>query len=102
MILPPPRSTLLPYATLFRSSPHTWAFTDLSDRLLPDPVSINRGAAWGASEAAAQSGTVHLANDDGLLTPRKDRKSTRLNPSHATISYAVVCLKKNDTSSPVR
>src|SRR5258707_7222666 len=69
MIRRPPRSTLFPYTTLFRSR-HLGAALD---RPVP-------------RAAAAQIGR----------SPEADRKSTRLNSSHANISYAVFCLKKKD------
>src|SRR4030042_5884010 len=69
MIRRPPRSTLFPYTTLFRSTQCSVAFT-----LRPSCASPPRVA-----------GT--------------DRKSTRLNSSHGYISYAVFCLKKNDTTT---
>src|SRR5207245_8014975 len=69
MIWPPPRSTLFPYTTLFRSSPE-------------HPV-VNVDDRGGAEEAARH-----------LLEQVPDRKSTRLNSSHGSISYAVFCLKK--------
>src|SRR4051812_49454877 len=75
MIRRPPRSTLFPYTTLFRSG-----------RRLLDRVTLKRlraGAARG-----------HF-DDSELAAPlRRDRKSTRLNSSHMSISYAVFCLKK--------
>src|SRR2546429_4474210 len=78
MIRRPPRSTLFPYTTLFRSSPVD------GDELAPFD-----DAAVGAQPAR---GGVHLdvlcSHDAG------DRKSTRLNSSHGYISYAVFCLKK--------
>src|SRR3712207_7610788 len=94
MIRRPPRSTLFPYTTLFRSSlrgrrshgvegfhpPARRVRADDSDHSLP----IAR-----SSEISAD---VHLAG----IRPR-DRKSTRLNSSHANISYAVFCLKKKKT-----
>src|SRR5436305_2413256 len=73
MIRRPPRSTLFPYTTLFRS-----AEDDAPARLHVDRVFTIRG-----------SGTV--------VTGRRDRKSTRLNSSHVRISYAVFCLKKKNT-----
>src|SRR3712207_3711199 len=77
MIRRPPRSTLFPYTTLFRSSSST------SELWLP---MVNGG--W------CQYTMVHFC----LLAARsflsQDRKSTRLNSSHANISYAVFCLKK--------
>src|SRR5215510_15217403 len=71
MIRPPPRSTLFPYTTLFRST-----------RRLPARRS---GRSGGRAQGSAQG-----------ARPRRqlDRKSTRLNSSHVAISYAVFCLKK--------
>src|ERR1039457_7603215 len=65
MIRRPPRSTLFPYTTLFRSR-------------------------WAAS--ACRKRRLFFS---GFAKPRRDRKSTRLNSSHLVISYAVFCLKKN-------
>src|SRR2546430_7740466 len=74
MIRRPPRSTLFPYTTLFRSR----SGADCSHRTL---------AVYSSS------------NGPRSATPeRKDRKSTRLNSSHSQISYAVFCLKKKKTS----
>src|SRR3712207_9442247 len=75
MIRRPPRSTLFPYTTLFRSR-------DVEHRQ-PAP----RGRRGVASRGRR---TVR----GGLRDPAQDRKSTRLNSSHANISYAVFCLKK--------
>src|SRR3712207_7142648 len=92
MIRRPPRSTLFPYTTLFRSV---------------------AGPARAGAAAAARGGAGPLDPDDVLLAglheagpggpaPRgggagaRDRKSTRLNSSHANISYAVFCLKKKN------
>src|SRR5258708_24762688 len=81
MIRRPPRSTLFPYTTLFRSRPGKHAASA--------PASsagvLRRGPARLSAHAAAA----------GIAVPRrKDRKSTRLNSSHQIISYAVFCLKK--------
>src|SRR3989442_9713357 len=76
MIRRPPRSTLFPYTTLFRSP--TLLILDEAWLFLDDPVFAARIRQW-------------------LKTLRKknvDRKSTRLNSSHVRISYAVFCLKK--------
>src|SRR3712207_7315936 len=85
MIRRPPRSTLFPYTTLFRSS-QLDTFTDRGQRLKPcgilDRIQI-LGPFWA---------------NDGYS---KDRKSTRLNSSHANISYAVFCLKKTYSSIPL-
>src|SRR3712207_6971943 len=79
MIRRPPRSTLFPYTTLFRSVVQG----DAVD-LRVDPASgQQRGQARREPRGAADLGRV------------EDRKSTRLNSSHANISYAVFCLKKN-------
>src|SRR5437879_10759321 len=67
MIRRPPRSTLFPYTTLFRSISHA----------------LWRGRAFSQEESAIQAQVVEI-----------DRKSTRLNSSHRCISYAVFCLKK--------
>src|SRR2546427_5409832 len=72
MIRRPPRSTLFPYTTLFRSS--------VSER-------SGKGKENLRAKAALSAGVSKLA-------PRIDRKSTRLNSSHSQISYAVFCLKK--------
>src|SRR5438445_7628930 len=77
MIRPPPRSTLFPYTTLFRSH-HGHNGTE--NLLLGD----------------AHAG-ITIAKNGGLMEP--DRKSTRLNSSHANISYAVFCLKKKKKQS---
>src|SRR3712207_8960179 len=81
MIRRPPRSTLFPYTTLFRS---------LVDGVQPaqQPLALDRMA---LRHAPAED--LRHALDAG-----KDRKSTRLNSSHANISYAVFCLKKKNTS----
>src|SRR5947209_10062921 len=74
MIRPPPKSTLFPYTTLFRSSADDRTVADL--------------------ELALMAGTGNDAVRD--LFDGADRKSTRLNSSHANISYAVFCLKKKN------
>src|SRR5688572_32659871 len=80
MIRRPPRSTLFPYTTLFRS------------RRLAD-----RGLHRGRREHAGgdERDVRHAAGDAGAaVVDQRDRKSTRLNSSHSQISYAVFCLKK--------
>lgn len=52
------------------TAPSTWVFTDLSDRLLPEPITIRRGVAAGAATGQTSLGTVQLRNDDGWLTPK--------------------------------
>src|SRR3712207_8422026 len=92
MIRRPPRSTLFPYTTLFRSTLRLW-----------------QNIAHGGALALAINGTFEQQDDQALdaaapvfrwvaereqYYPGQDRKSTRLNSSHANISYAVFCLKK--------
>src|SRR3712207_7427761 len=95
MIRRPPRSTLLPSTTLFRSR--------VADDL-PDDVA-------GGEDLGGAGGTAVIEGDNRVgegrdrlevtrevgfaVSDRKDRKRTRLNSSHANISYAVFCLKKN-------
>src|SRR5947208_12342090 len=84
MIRPPPRSTLFPYTTLFRSC--------VEPRI---EAEINRVRAVfdrGADAVPVASGGEQLGSN--IL--RLDRKSTRLNSSHQIISYAVFCLKKKN------
>src|SRR3712207_8451082 len=84
MIPRPPRSTLFPYTTLFRSAPRDWLVVHAGlDEAAP---ALRRR--WPA--ARGHSLDVHA----GVLPMTADRKSTRLNSSHANISYAVFCLKK--------
>src|SRR3712207_8582781 len=84
MIRRPPRSTLFPYTTLFRSVPH--------GQQSPDPHATTGMPASGSPrsewERWAEERGWHRTSDG------PDRKSTRLNSSHANISYAVFCLKK--------
>src|SRR3712207_7558163 len=86
MIRRPPRSTLFPYTTLFRSRRHLYqrGVPGSEDLVILD---AHRYQVGDVEEAAV----VDLLAGD---TPEGDRKSTRLNSSHANISYAVFCLKK--------
>src|SRR5436305_2389369 len=88
MILPPPRSTLFPYTTLFRSR----AIAVLG-RFLAQFCCVGRaiGPRTGRRTAVAGTRLWHGTRGAG---GRRDRKSTRLNSSHVRISYAVFCLKK--------
>src|SRR3989454_6284029 len=88
MIRRPPRSTLFPYTTLFRSE--SWGHT----------VEVASDGAYALERALAEAFDViicdlrmpHLSGRD--MYAKLDRKSTRLNSSHLVISYAVFCLKK--------
>src|SRR5689334_23885351 len=84
MIRPPPRPTLFPYTTLFRSNK---AFTYAE-------VSAQVQASHPAVEDFPTNHATHDFNAELLIKPEEDRKSTRLNSSHSSISYAVFCLKK--------
>src|SRR2546430_11075937 len=86
MIRRPPRSTLFPYTTLFRSQAAGESRPDARDER-------PRVSAFGRAtrRIARKAERLHA---DALSAPRGDRKSTRLNSSHSQISYAVFCLKK--------
>src|SRR3712207_8767550 len=84
MIRRPPRSTLFPYTTLFRS------LRQLSHRVHTDRLSAR------APEVPETDPSLGRARH-GRTAAGVDRKSTRLNSSHANISYAVFCLKKKKT-----
>src|SRR5256885_6554490 len=98
MIRRPPRSTLFPYTTLFRSG------ADVRPALLGQhPASAGRREPGGNDRPARASLSPARRGRRALLHPggrgadgRADRKSTRLNSSHLVISYAVFCLKKKN------
>src|SRR5258708_25625399 len=89
MIRRPPRSTLFPYTTLFRSVSST-APLNLLDYFTP----LNTAAESGADEDFGSGGPLLLPDVTDAFGKTRDRKSTRLNSSHQIISYAVFCLKK--------
>src|SRR5688572_32061400 len=86
MIRRPPRSTLFPYTTLFRSD-EVAALPCLADA---DVVVV--GGAW--RHGFSDRHDTFIGEVDGATVHAADRKSTRLNSSHSQISYAVFCLKK--------
>src|SRR2546422_1533358 len=89
MIRRPPRSTLFPYTTLFRSLKRRIEDrTAVAGDLLPPRIAVGRDGRP-RSESAAPP-----------VTQDPDRKSTRLNSSHGYISYAVFCLKKKKKKHP--
>src|SRR5690606_40165381 len=96
----PPRSTLFPYTTLFRSplGPDRTSGAAISDTR-PHPGGVPGRELSVAPEVEVRAGIGELADPDQaldrLVRPQQaDRKSTRLNSSHVKISYAVFCLKK--------
>src|SRR3712207_8001945 len=98
MIRRPPRSTLFPYTTLFRSK-------RILNNLIKWLSDNNTQNAAGQIDLPlmliddeADNASVNTKDEDSQPAAIKDRKSTRLNSSHANISYAVFCLKKNDNT----
>src|SRR3712207_8790861 len=93
MIRRPPRSTLFPYTTLFRSNP---LFSFYMSYVFPLWKRIDRGTErWLDPHRLPVSHALTL--EEVRRYTFLDRKSTRLNSSHANISYAVFCLKKKKT-----
>src|SRR3712207_7246859 len=97
MIRRPPRSTLFPYTTLFRSV--------RDERCRPLQSLRDHEGRGGRNDEEAehgpdQEGARHAGK--GNRSPSADRKSTRLNSSHANISYAVFCLKKKKNKTYCR
>src|SRR3712207_8794954 len=102
MIRRPPRSTLFPYTTLFRSDPDgrvgdgaRRGLAREADERVTGPADTGlprqqRRAAGPPGDAVGRADPLEVALPEG---EREDRKSTRLNSSHANISYAVFCLK---------
>src|SRR3712207_7496020 len=93
MIRRPPRSTLFPYTTLFRSRAAVGpaaveVAVEREGRVDVPAVGLHLAVHWRAG----------VGRRGGLNRRDEDRKSTRLNSSHANISYAVFCLKKKKTS----
>src|SRR5256885_7002679 len=99
MIRRPPRSTLFPYTTLFRS-------VEIAPFTLANSVTDISGAERQDIRALAQRNQIEIAGIHWVLVKpeglymncpdTRDRKSTRLNSSHLVISYAVFCLKKKN------
>src|SRR3712207_6886520 len=91
MIRRPPRSTLFPYTTLFRSATEDGflSLTELREARPELSIGIDRFIAHDY---------MAVLHEKFPVSANQDRKSTRLNSSHANISYAVFCLKKKKTS----
>src|SRR2546430_11643819 len=97
MIRRPPRSTLFPYTTLFRSLDRgiqKVTYTASFMRSFRQKVRDKARAFPGFVDVAAVMRARTFAEYDRIVTAPLDRKSTRLNSSHSQISYAVFCLKK--------
>src|SRR2546430_10269338 len=95
MIRRPPRSTLFPYTTLFRSAVDR--HEPSGDLDVARQLRIKEALAPAAPEQLRPVAVGPVGPDEVLL--RADRKSTRLNSSHSQISYAVFCLKKKTHAS---
>src|SRR3712207_8858106 len=102
MIRRPPRSTLFPYTTLFRSHSEGGRMPEyLAPGVYVEEVSFRAKSIEGVSTTTtgfigpSRFGPVDL-EPDVITSLGEDRKSTRLNSSHANISYAVFCLKKKN------
>src|SRR3712207_8304811 len=94
MIRRPPRSSLFPYTTLFRSTVPDWVerlFGIVKVESLDVHIAHQKFPVFLLGEPASRRSAV--------LSIGQDRKSTRLNSSHANISYAVFCLKKKKNST---
>src|SRR5260221_5239391 len=91
MIRRPPRSTLFPYTTLFRS-----------ERGAAARIAVQLGQYHTGERQAFIEGARHVHRVLALHRVDEDRKSTRLNSSHTVISYAVFCLKKKKHTSELQ
>src|SRR5689334_24321260 len=89
MLRPPPRPTLFPYTTLFRSLTRTTAPLAISHLAQFPAITLSFNLAPGEALGDAVEAVKAIE--------KSDRKSTRLNSSHSSISYAVFCLKKKNT-----
>src|SRR5256885_8221072 len=92
MIRRPPRSTLFPYTTLFRSPYPPGGSTDVLARMMSQWFSEKMGQSFVIENKAG--GGNNIGVEFVVKSAPEDRKSTRLNSSHLVISYAVFCLKK--------
>src|SRR3712207_7561412 len=95
MIRRPPRSTLFPYTTLFRSA------DDVENLVADELVRPPQGRLVEHPFGRQDDGVVERAAADEVGAAQRDRKSTRLNSSHANISYAGFCLKKKKKTNSI-
>src|SRR5207249_5327844 len=98
MIRPPPRSTLFPYTTLFRSEAPTDVELSAENVFQPDVFVILNAGLEKVKELRVVGAPDLVVEIASPSTAIQDRKSTRLNSSHVSISYAVFCLKKKKKS----
>src|SRR2546430_7575760 len=96
MIRRPPRSTLFPYTTLFRSDLSVGTVLALASSMV---ALVLTRASFGMSSGMVIAGAIIISLAAATLI---DRKSTRLNSSHSQISYAVFCLKKKKKQHNVK
>src|SRR5258708_17458261 len=94
MIRRPPRSTLFPYTTLFRSSRKSLPLCRSSSCSARCSACSTATSSCSTSRRSTRNTSSSRSNRPSTLPSRTDRKSTRLNSSHQIISYAVFCLKK--------
>src|SRR5256885_5909497 len=97
MIRHPPRSTLFPYTTLFRSPPAGGAPENKNDKNVLDPYTVAQKTVKSTTRRQPLPqgyDSLPLSFEPNQGQTDRDRKSTRLNSSHLVISYAVFCLKK--------
>src|SRR3712207_8578694 len=96
MIRRPPRSTRLPYTTLFRSDLAAAALAGTASPAIRELIEYEVRGAWSHYSRAAPGIPMLTPGSQACIRAsyHLDRKSTRLNSSHANISYAVFCLKK--------
>src|SRR2546427_8178039 len=100
MIRRPPRSTLFPYTTLFRSLTDRRCASKLV--FLSHHTAGNVSPEWDDVTLKDDTYAVYMPGKNyGAIATKLDRKSTRLNSSHSQISYAVFCLKKKKKNKPV-
>src|SRR2546427_6622008 len=101
MIRRPPRSTLFPYTTLFRSL-RFWNDNDFRLQKTPVQCHLRFCLLCFSGDFVENAASVSLKYSGKVGRKRADRKSTRLNSSHSQISYAVFCLKKKKNKDKSR
>src|SRR2546426_6724323 len=100
MIRRPPRSTLFPYTTLFRSKRGAYLYRIAELRDIA-PYQLPRAKRASDGECLVEGSGISTRASVEIVHAQIDRKSTRLNSSHLVISYAVFCLKKKKNNDNV-